>query len=139
MQLSDFHFDLPDELIAKYPAAKRSESRLLCLGDDLDLAHMKFHESIQLLNPGDLLVFNDTRVIPARIFGQKSTGCQVEILVERILDETRLLAQVRVSKPPKIGDELLFPEHIRLRVIGKQDQFYELSYEAGDRTILAVF
>ena len=138
MKLSDFQFELPADLIARYPEKRRSESRLLCLDQGEGIAHRRFYQLVELLQPGDLLVFNDTKVIPARIFGQKTTGGQVEILVERILDETRLLAQVRVSKPPKIGDELLFPEHIQLRVIGKQDQFYELSYEAGDRTILAI-
>ncbi len=138
MQLSDFHFDLPEELIAKYPAAKRSESRLLCLGDGYNLAHMKFHESIQLLNPGDLLVFNDTRVIPARIFGQKSTGGIAEILVERVLSTDRILAQLRVSKPPRTGDFLLFPNNVQLQVMGRVRNFYELRYASTSKTILDV-
>ena len=138
MQLSDFHFDLPEDLIAKYPAAKRSESRLLCLGDDLDLAHMRFHQSIQLLNPGDLLVFNDTRVIPARIFGQKSTGGVAEILVERVLSNDRILAQLRVSKPPRTGDFLLFPNNVQLQVMGRVRNFYELRYPSSSKTILDV-
>lgn len=137
MQLSDFHFELPEDLIAKYPAASRSESRLLSLGDDLQLNHLKFHELIQLVNEGDLLVFNDTRVIPARLFGQKLTGGLVEILVERVLDDERVLAQVRVSKPPRPGDYLHFPDGIQLEVVGRVRNFYELKYK-GTRSILDV-
>ena len=74
MQLTDFHFDLPEELIAKYPASQRSESRLLALDDEKEPSDLRFHQIIQLVNEGDLLVFNDTRVIPARLFGQKTTG-----------------------------------------------------------------
>ena len=138
MQLSDFHFDLPDELIARYPAKERTESRLLCLGEDHKLDHKRFNELIQLLNPGDLLVANDTSVIPARLFGHKSTGGQVEILVERILDTQRILAQVRVSKPPHPGDFLLFPNDIKLEVVGRVKSFYELRYIHPDKTILDV-
>ena len=138
MQLSDFHFVLPEELIAKYPAAKRSESRLLCLGDEKSTRHLKFHDVIQLIEEGDLLVFNDTRVIPARLFGHKSTGGLAEILVERVLTSERILAQLRVSKPPRIGDYLLFPNDVRLEVMGRVHQFYELKYAGHDKTILDV-
>ncbi|HTM64442.1 MAG TPA: tRNA preQ1(34) S-adenosylmethionine ribosyltransferase-isomerase QueA [Gammaproteobacteria bacterium] len=137
MQLTDFHFDLPDELIAKYPAAVRSESRLLSVGTGMNLTHMRFHQLIQLVNDGDLLVFNDTRVIPARVFGQKITGGLVEILVERVLDHQRILAQVRVSKPPRIGDFLQFPNHIQFEVVGRVRNFYELKY-TGEQSILDV-
>lgn len=135
MQLSDFYFDLPDKLIAKYPAEKRSESRLMVLAEELQ--HLKFHQITQLINPGDLLVMNDTRVIPARLYGQKSTGGLVEILVERVLDTTRILAQMRVSKPPKIGDMLQFPAGVQLEVLGRQNHFYELRYQ-GEQSILDV-
>lgn len=138
MQLNDFHFDLPEELIAKYPAPKRTESRLLCLGEGNKLAHLQFHDIIQLINEGDLLVFNDTRVIPARLFGQKSTGGVVEMLVERVLDGERILAQVRVSKPPRIGDFLYFPCDVALEVTGRQHPFYELHYAGKDKTMLDV-
>lgn len=139
MQLADFHFDLPPELISRYPAAKRSGSRLLALQRDTHaLTHGQFTHVLSLIAPGDLLVFNNTKVIPARLFGQKTTGGQVEVLVERVLDTKRILAQVRVSKPPRLGDHLLFADNIHLTVLNKQHQFYELSYDASDRTILDV-
>lgn len=138
MKLADFQFDLPDELIAQYPANKRSESRLLCLGDDKALTHRRFHQLIELIQPGDLLVMNDTSVIPARMFGHKSTGGAAEVLVERMLDDTRILAQVRVSKPPKTGDFLHFEHDIKLEVMGRVKQFYELRYTGPLQTILNV-
>jgi S-adenosylmethionine:tRNA ribosyltransferase-isomerase len=138
MQLADFHFDLPEHLIAKYPAAKRTESRLLCLGEDSDLTHAKFHEIIQLVNEGDLLVMNDTSVIPARLFGKKTTGGAVEILVERILNTERILAQLRVSKQPHPGDLIHLSEDISLEVVGRVKNFYELRYTGTDQSILDV-
>lgn len=139
MKLSDFHFDLPNELIARYPVTQRSASRLLQAPNAKHaLVHRHFYDIVDLLNPGDLLVFNNTKVIPARLFGQKTTGGQAEILVERVLDTHRILAQVRVSKPPRMGDNLIFADNIRLKVLNKQNQFYELCYEKNDRTILDV-
>jgi len=138
MQLADFQFDLPETLIAKYPAARRSESRLLCLGEGEELVHRQFHQLIELVNPGDLLVVNDTSVIPARLFGQKRTGGAVEILVERVLDDQRILAQVRVSKPPRVGDYLQFAPDIQLEVLGRISHFYELRYASTTKTILQV-
>lgn len=137
MKLEDFHFDLPDKLIARYPAAKRSESKLLCLQEDA-LVHKKFKDIIDLIHPGDLLVFNDTKVIPARLFGAKSTGGKIEILVERILDNHRILAQVRASKSLKAGEQLQFADNIKLEVIGRQEQFYEIRSNNPDFTILEV-
>lgn len=104
MNLSDFYFELPEELIAQYPLAERTDSRLLCLnGKSGELDDRIFKELPELLLPGDLLVFNNTRVIPARLFGKKSTGGKVEVLVERVLDEQSFLAQIRASKSPKEG------------------------------------
>ena len=139
MQLDDFNFRLPKELIARYPLATRSASRLLCLGlQSGTLFHRQFNEILNLVNEGDLLVFNDTKVIPARLYGQKNTGGQVEILVERILDDQRILAQMRVSKPPRVGDFLIFPQKIYLEVGERHQQFYELRYNHSDRSILEV-
>ncbi|WP_323951730.1 tRNA preQ1(34) S-adenosylmethionine ribosyltransferase-isomerase QueA [Aeromonas caviae] len=108
MQVSDFHFDLPDELIARYPMAERTASRLLQLdGQTGALRHGHFVDVLDQLNSGDLLVFNNTRVIPARMFGQKASGGKLEVLVERILDEHSVLAHVRSSKSPKPGTRLL--------------------------------
>ncbi len=138
MKLADFEFDLPEELIAQYPAHKRTESRLLCLGEGKELSHKRFHQIIDLIQPGDLLVVNDTSVIPARLFGHKSTGGAAEVLVERMLDDNRILAQVRVSKPAKPGDFLTFADDIKLEVMGRVKQFYELRYTGPLQTILNV-
>lgn len=139
MQLKDFHFDLPPELIARYPLPARSDSRLLCIENVTGaLSERRFNDVFQLINPGDLLVFNNTKVIPARFYGQKITGGQVEVLVERILDNERILAQVRVSKPPHMGDKLLFAQDICLEVVDRQNQFYILRYQQTDTPILDV-
>ena len=137
MQLNDFHFRLPKELIARYPLARRSSSRLLCLNrDNGNLEHKQFADILHLLHPGDLLVFNDTKVIPARLLGQKATGGQVEVLVERVLDHQRILAQVRASKAPRLGEYLIFVPDIYLEVVNRHQQFYELRYNHIDHTIL---
>lgn len=139
MQLSDFHFDLPDALIARYPVARRSESRLMCLKkNDVFPVHAQFDHVLELLEPGDLLVFNDTRVIPARLYGHKTTGGQVEVLVERILDHHRFLGQVRSSKPPRIGDVLTFANGVQFEILGRSQRFYELAYQGDDRSVLDV-
>lgn len=111
MRVRDFHFDLPDELIARYPTEKRSASRLLYLnGANGEFRDEKFTDLPAHLNPGDLLIFNNTRVIPARLFGRKATGGKLEVLVERVLDDKRCLAHVRASKAPKEGAELILGE-----------------------------
>ena len=101
MFISDFDYDLPDELIAQYPAADRRGSRLLELGEPI--ADRTFSELPKLLRPGDLLVFNDTRVIKARLAATKETGGRAEILIERVRDERTVLAHVKASKSPKPG------------------------------------
>ena len=109
MQRADFHYELPDELIARYPSEQRSDCRLLCVdGQSGALEHRRFPDLLELLEPGDLLVFNDTRVIPARLFGHKSSGGRVEVLIERLLEGTRALAHVRASKSPKPDTGLVF-------------------------------
>src|SRR5580765_1807043 len=101
VRLSDFDYELPPALIAQHPAANRSESRLLHVARDGTLADRTFPDLVGLLAPGDVLVVNDTRVIKARLHGRKDSGGEVEVLVERVLDRHRALAQVRASKPPK--------------------------------------
>lgn len=111
MRVRDFHFDLPDELIARYPTEKRSASRLLYLnGANGEFCDEKFTDLPAHLNTGDLLIFNNTRVIPARLFGRKATGGKLEVLLERVLDDKRCLAHVRASKAPKEGAELILGE-----------------------------
>src|SRR5690606_36852815 len=104
MRLSDFDFELPAELIAQHPGARRTDSRLLHVADSL--ADLRFTDLPALLAPGDLLVFNDTRVLRARLHGRKDTGGRVEVLVERVLGEHEALVQLRASKPPKPGARL---------------------------------
>ena len=110
MRLSDFDYDLPDELIARYPAPERRSSRLLEVGVTLRDRH--FADLPGLLRAGDLLVFNDTRVIRARLRAAKSTGGRVEVLVERVGDSGRVLAQVRASKAPRAGARLCFDDGV---------------------------
>ena len=128
MQRADFHYELPDELIARYPSAQRSDCRLLCVNANSELAHRRFTDLVELLEPGDLLVFNDTRVIPARLHGQKASGGKVEMLLERPLDAQRGLAHIRSSKSPKPGTELIFEGDVRAVVEGRQEALFELRF-----------
>jgi S-adenosylmethionine:tRNA ribosyltransferase-isomerase len=116
--LSDFDFALPDALIAQHPAAERSGSRLLDGRGRLP-ADRVFRDLPALLQPGDLLVFNDTRVIRARLLGEKSTGGAVQALVERVLPGHEVLAQVRASKSPKAGSRIRFADHFEAEVLGR--------------------
>ncbi|GAB2998108.1 tRNA preQ1(34) S-adenosylmethionine ribosyltransferase-isomerase QueA [Psychrosphaera aestuarii] len=138
MQVADFHFDLPEHLIAKAPKAERSASRLMQLdGSNGDITHRNFAEIIDLVEPGDLLVFNNTRVIPARMFGQKLTGGKVEILVERMLDEHSVLAHVRANKAPKPGNVIEFDGGAQAEMIARHDDLFELRF-SGDSPVLAI-
>jgi S-adenosylmethionine:tRNA ribosyltransferase-isomerase len=126
--LGDFDFSLPEGLIAQQPAPHRSASRLLD-GRGSVPADRQFRELPSLLQPGDLLVFNDTRVIKARLFGEKPTGGAVEALVERVLPEQRVLAQLRVSKAPRPGTTIRFADAFDAEVIGRagpDSSMYEL-------------
>jgi S-adenosylmethionine:tRNA ribosyltransferase-isomerase len=130
VKLSDFHYRLPDSLIAQYPLPERSASRLLLLERASGIYHdRRFSDLPTLLRAGDLLVFNDTRVIPARLFARKETGGRVEVLIERLLGERVCLAQIRASKTPREGAVLLLNDDDRLRVTGRRDGFYELEAE----------
>jgi len=138
MQRRDFSFDLPEHLIAQYPLSERSSSRLLTLETvSGQVQDRNFTDLSHLINPGDLLVFNNTRVIPARLSGRKASGGKVEVLVERIVDEFQFLAQVRASKPPRVGSQILIAEEPdneeapRVEVIGRLDEFYLLAVATG--------
>ncbi|NMH66015.1 tRNA preQ1(34) S-adenosylmethionine ribosyltransferase-isomerase QueA [Shewanella salipaludis] len=127
MRVADFSFDLPDELIARYPMAQRSASRLLTLdGNSGELADKQFTELLGLINLGDLVVFNNTRVIPARLFGQKASGGKLEILVERMLDDKRILAHVRSSKSPKVDALIHLDGGYRMKMLARHDTLFEL-------------
>ena len=107
-QPADFHFDLPEELIAQEPPAERTASRLLYVPADRRYRELRFRQVGELLRPDDLLVLNDTRVVPGRLFGNKSSGGKVELLLERILDADLALVQLRASRSPRTGAELHF-------------------------------
>ena len=146
MLVSDFHFDLPDELIARYPKPERTASRLLQLnGENGEIFHCTFSDVLELINEGDLLVFNNTRVIPARMYGRKASGGKIEVLVERVLSETTFLAHVRSSKAPKTGAELILGEDklgegngVRVNMLGRQDALFELEIAEKSTALLDV-
>ena len=133
MRRQDFSFDLPDALIAQYPVDRRTDSRLLVLDKITgEVSDNQFIEFVDLLSPDDLLVFNDTRVIPARLFGHKETGGKVEVLIERILDNQRVLAHVRSSKSPKVSSKIMLEGDAGVVVRGRQDDLFELDFSAID-------
>jgi len=139
MQRQDFDFHLPDELIARAPTEERRGSRLLCLdGPSGAITHRQFPDILDQVQAGDLIVFNDTRVIPARLFAQKETGGKLEILVERVLNETDIWAHVRSSKSPKPGSTIVLEDGTRIEVTGRKDALFELSFpkEEGVLAIL---
>ncbi|MBB3191396.1 tRNA preQ1(34) S-adenosylmethionine ribosyltransferase-isomerase QueA [Halomonas cerina] len=138
MQRADFHYELPEALIARYPSEQRSDCRLLCVdGESGRLAHRRFPDLLEMLTPGDLLVFNDTRVIPARLHGHKASGGRVEMLLERPLDAHRGLAHLRASKSPRPGTELVFEGGIRAVVEGRREALFELRF-LGETPLIAL-
>ena len=128
--LSDFDFELPPERIAQLPLPDRSASRLLQLDGDR-ITDRRFSDIVDQLQPGDLLVMNNTRVLKARFFGVKETGGQVEVLVERVLDNRTVLAQVRASKSPKPGNRIRLADAFDVTVGERAGEFFTLSFE-GD-------
>ncbi len=133
LKKSDFDFDLPRELIAQKPLPERSASRLMCL----DAAARRwedraFRDLPRLLQPGDLLVFNDTRVLPARLFGHKPTGGAVEILIERLTGEHEARAQLRASKKPGIGGRVVLDGGVEVEVLGRDGEFFRLRFDVDE-------
>ncbi|TYK65954.1 tRNA preQ1(34) S-adenosylmethionine ribosyltransferase-isomerase QueA [Colwellia echini] len=155
MRVSDFSFNLPEELIARYPKAERTASRLMGLnGNSGDINDGVFTDIVAQLNAGDLLVFNNTRVIPARMFGQKASGGKVEILIERIIDQHTALAHIRASKSPKVGNEIFLgndfgnevfqnsadttePSSFKVTMVARHGALFELNF-SGEQTVLEV-
>lgn len=132
-----FQFDLPDELIARQPAQQRQGSRLLYLNSaSNDLQHQQFPDLIDHIQPGDLMVFNNTKVIPARLFGEKETGGKIEVLVERILDSHRVQAHIRASKSPKAGNQLRFDEGYSAEMQERAGDLFELKFSHPVLTVL---
>jgi S-adenosylmethionine:tRNA ribosyltransferase-isomerase len=147
MQLSDFNYELPAELIAQHPLANRTDSRLLEVRADglnhVQLVDRQFKDILSLVQPGDLLVFNDTKVIPARLHGKKETGGNVELLIERISGEMQAWVQIRASKVPKTGGIVHIHnkagETFPVEMIGYDGRFYEVRFPENVFTLLERF
>lgn len=138
MRTQDFDFFLPESLIAQHPTENRAASRMLHInGKNADIADKLFIDLPSSLNAGDLLVLNNTRVIKARLFGQKSTGGNVEVLIERILDEHSAYAQIRASRSPNIGAKLRLSDAIDVEVTAREGDLFKL-YFFGETTLLAL-
>ncbi|MEW6992119.1 tRNA preQ1(34) S-adenosylmethionine ribosyltransferase-isomerase QueA [Colwelliaceae bacterium 6441] len=136
MRVADFSFKLPEELIARYPKENRSSSRLMTLdGNSGAIADLTFVDILDQVNKGDLLVFNNTRVIPARLFGQKASGGKVEVLVERLLDDKRFLAHVRASKSPKAGTIIRLENKVDATMVARHGALFELEIESKDNIL----
>lgn len=125
MQTKDFHYELPTELIAQYPTKERTASRLLVL-EQGNITHSHFSQFLDVVEEGDLLVFNNTKVIPARLYGHKTTGGKIEILVERVLGNDRCLAQIKASKGPKPGSVIYLTQDVALTVVSRENNLYVL-------------
>jgi S-adenosylmethionine:tRNA ribosyltransferase-isomerase len=133
MKTSDFNYDLPEKLIANYPLDKRSSSRLLVYKDQID--HKTFIDIINYFEEGDLLVVNNTSVIPARVYGNKESGGSVEVMLERIMEDNRALVQIRSGRSPKIGT-VIHLDTFKTECVDRQDNFFILQF---DRSPLEVF
>ena len=133
MKTSDFNYHLPEKLIANYPLDNRSSSRLLVSSSKME--HLLFKEIIKFFKEGDLLVINNTSVIPARIFGNKESGGSIEVMLERVLDGNKALVQIRSGRSPKIGSNIIL-NSISVKCIGRQDSFFILQF---DRPPLEIF
>ena len=130
MKLSDFSFELPESLIAQFPTENRTDSRLLVsnnhISDDF------FRNLAAYLDPGDLLVLHDTKVIPARLYGRKESGGKIEIMLERLVDNNTALAMIRSSRSPKIGSSLELDNKTKVLVKDKKEGIYLLQFECDD-------
>jgi S-adenosylmethionine:tRNA ribosyltransferase-isomerase len=129
LRLSDFDYELPNELIAQKPAAQRTQSRLLRVSSDNSLHDHVFTDLPNFLKPEDLLVFNNTKVIKARLYGAKESGGKIEGLVERIVEPHKALMHLKASKSPKPGTSLIFAEQAKAQVIGRVDDLFEVMFE----------
>jgi S-adenosylmethionine:tRNA ribosyltransferase-isomerase len=133
LKRADFHYELPGELIAQAPLPERSGSRLLVVPPaPQDFVDASIRDLPQWLLPGDLLVFNDTRVIPARLFGAKATGGRVEILIERLLPDNQALVQIAASKSPRAGSRIALDAGGEAEVLARDDGFYQLQFQVSE-------
>ena len=137
MNKQDFYFDLPPELIAQYPLANRRDSRLLTWDRKTKShSHQNFKSLPDLLEPGDLLVLNNSKVIPARFYGTKETGGHIEFLLERMQDDQTFLAHIKASKPPRAGMTIYLEKDWQIKIINKLDDLYHCSVEGDLETML---
>lgn len=134
MQLADFDFNLPEALIAQHPPAVRGSSRLLAALPDTAMADKMFADLPDWVQPGDVLVFNNTKVMKARLFGQKESGGKIEALIERVVDAHTALAHVRSSKSPKPGTQLVFEGGIEATMLERQGELFCLRF-AGSESV----
>ena len=132
MKKSDFHYELPAELIASEPLPERSDSRLLVVPGQGGFADRRFRDVVELLAPGDLLVFNDTRVIPARLYGRKDTGGRVEVMLERMIGQHEAIAQLGVSKAPQPGSRIELEGGGAFEVLGYPVGFDYVALSSGE-------
>jgi S-adenosylmethionine:tRNA ribosyltransferase-isomerase len=133
MKLEDFDYALPPDLIAQVPAAERRASRLLHLdGTSGALRDLRFADIVELIAPNDLVVLNDTRVIKARLMGRKKSGGRLEMLVERVLSDCEVLAQMRVSHPPRVGDTVTIADSVPATVLERSAGFFRVRFEECD-------
>ncbi len=138
MRVSDFSFKLPQELIARFPKADRTASQLMVVnGNTGSIIDCGFKDILAQINKGDLLVFNNTRVIPARMFGQKSSGGKIEVLVERLIDKNTVLAHIRASKSPKVGAKLLLEGTVTATMVARHGALFELKFH-GEKSVLSI-
>ncbi|WP_440055029.1 tRNA preQ1(34) S-adenosylmethionine ribosyltransferase-isomerase QueA [Pseudoalteromonas sp. T1lg65] len=138
MRVADFSFELPDELIARHPKQDRSSSRLLTLnGNTGEIQHKIFKDILEMINPEDLMIFNNTKVIPARMFGQKASGGKLEVLVERVIDEHTVLAHVRASKSPKAGAKIILEGQAEATMVQRHGELFELRF-SGEQDVLSI-
>ena len=126
MKTSDFDYNLPEELIADYPLESRSASRLLIYNNKIE--HKFFKDILDYFDEGDLLVLNNTSVIPARIFGKKDSGGQVEVMLERFMENNKALVQIKSGNSPKIGTRI-FIENYETMCVDRKDNFFILKFE----------
>ena len=133
MKTSDFNYDLPEELIANYPLDNRSSSRLLVYTNEIE--HKTFKDVLNYFEAGDLLVVNNTSVIPARVYGNKESGGSVEVMLERVMEDNKALVQIRSGRSPKIGTVITLDSY-KVECINRQDNFFILQF---DRPPLEIF
>ena len=139
MLVSEFDYPLPPELIAQHPAARRAASRLLHMDSSGNLQDLKFSDLPSLLGPGDAVVLNDTRVVKARLAARKASGGKIELFVERLLGGREALALIRASHPPVTGTEIIVSKDVSVRVEGREEDLYKVSFSRNVESVLEQF